>query len=171
MNESAERALSILTKHPRSEGEIGNCLPPAGTIAGLRPLTYLACPYSSTDPKLVEWRSIATKATAWLLMNEGWNVFSPITHSHPLHKLGDCRGDWKFWEKIDREFLGVSQRMIVLLLEGWKASVGVQAEIDIAKEQGIKISYLAVCKTRSSGRRLQRVAHSRSRVFRVQGVF
>jgi len=111
-----------------------------------RPLTYLACPYSSPDKSLVEWRyQQATKAAGWLLTKRGLNVFSPITHSHPLHKAaGGCPGDWKFWEKIDREYLSCSQRLVVLMLAGWRKSVGVQAEIKIAEEQGIPVEYLVV---------------------------
>jgi hypothetical protein len=41
----------------------------------------------------------ATEIT-YNLVQDGYNVFSPITHSHPLHKLG-LKGDWEFWKKID----------------------------------------------------------------------
>jgi len=63
----------------------------------------------------MEWRyEQATKAAAWLISQHELNVFSPITHSHPLHKLGGCKGDWHFWEKIDREYLGASNTLLIL---------------------------------------------------------
>jgi hypothetical protein len=49
-----------------------------------KPFAYLACPYSHQD----SWRRIArfraaNKAAAELLL-AGVNVYSPISHSHPL---------------------------------------------------------------------------------------
>lgn len=109
-----------------------------------RPLTYLACPYSSPDDSVRRQRfEQVTKAAAWLIKTHGLNVFSPITHSHPLHELGALDGSWDFWKRIDTEFLDCSCRMIVLALPGWRDSVGVQAEIKIAQEQKIPVVYLA----------------------------
>jgi Domain of unknown function (DUF1937) len=119
----------------------GDCGEPHDTPA--RPLTYLACPYSDPSPGVMEWRyEQATKAAAWLISKHELNVFSPITHSHPLHMLGGCKGDWGFWEKIDREYLGASNALVVLYLDGWNRSVGVDAEVTIAKEMGIRVDFL-----------------------------
>lgn len=111
--------------------------------SGYRPLTYLGCPYSCEDPAEKEWRyKQVTLAASWLTAERGLTVFSPITHSHPMHTLGGCDGDWKCWERIDREYLAVSKELIVLLLEGWDKSVGLFAEIKIAKEAGLLVRYL-----------------------------
>ena len=97
-----------------------------------RPLTYLASPYSHPEEVVRERRfRMVTDAAAWLIENKGWNVFSPITHSHPLADLGGLKGDWEVWKQIDTEYLGVSQRMVVLQLDGWNKSTGVLAEIKI----------------------------------------
>jgi hypothetical protein len=114
------------------------------------PLTYLACPYSSPDPAIRKWRyEQATKAAAWLITSQGLNVFSPITHSHPLHELGGIAGDWATWEQFDRGYLGVSKQLVVLLLEGWDGSKGVKAETEIAQYLGLEVWYLVPL---SSGR-------------------
>ena len=108
-----------------------------------KPLTYLACPYSHDSLEVKQWRfEEATKAASWLIKEYGWNVFSPITHSHPLHTFGGCSGDWKYWAKIDREYLEASERMVVLLVSGWRLSTGVTAELAIAGELGIPVSYI-----------------------------
>ena len=114
-----------------------------------RPLTYLAVPYSfkHEDPEQVrmthQFRFLeATKAAAWLMNLHAWNVFSPITHSHPLHKYAAMRGDWEFWKKIDTEFLQISARIIVLGLEGWRTSAGVTAELKISDELGLPKYFL-----------------------------
>jgi len=110
--------------------------------ASYRPLTYLACPYSHKDPKVKAERCVfADSATAYLINIKKWNVFSPITHSHPL-SLSGLRGDWEFWQKIDVEYLRLSERVVVLQLPGWDTSVGVTAEVEIAKQMGIPIHYL-----------------------------
>jgi hypothetical protein len=110
----------------------------------LKPLIYLASPYSHPDARVKESRfKAAVRAATWLMgCDPARNVFSPIVHSHPLHKLGGLRGDWKFWSKIDREYLTVSHKLIVLLLDGWKESVGVQAELDIANDLDIPVGFL-----------------------------
>jgi hypothetical protein len=107
-----------------------------------RPLTYLACPYSDPRDFVREQRFEAcTLATVWLIKNHGLNVFSPITHSHPLHERG-LAGNWEFWKRIDTEYLNCSNRLVVLAIPGWKESTGVTAEIKIAQEQNISAGQL-----------------------------
>lgn len=107
-----------------------------------RPLTYLASPYSHKDPAVIKDRVRGvTQATVWLIREKDWNVFSPIVHSHPLAEAG-LQGGWGFWKLIDTEYLSVSARMVVLAIEGWRESVGVQAEIKIAEGMGIPVYYM-----------------------------
>jgi hypothetical protein len=108
-----------------------------------RPLTYLACPYSHPIPEVREWRAKqATFATAELIRERGWNVFSPITHSHPLHITAGLDGSWQFWERIDTEYISLSARMVVLMLPGWRDSVGIKSEIAIAKKKRVPVFYM-----------------------------
>jgi len=110
-----------------------------------RPLTYLACPYSHQDDavRAFRFRAATLAAAWWMKMYPRSNVFSPITHSAPLHDIACMRGDWSFWKRIDTEYLRVSRRLVVLTLFGWEQSVGVQAEIKLAKKMKIPIRYLA----------------------------
>jgi hypothetical protein len=108
-----------------------------------RPLVYLACPYTHKDPKVREYRfHMANKAAAWLTINKKI-PFSPITHSHPISAVTDLPTTWEFWEGHDRAYLSCSNELCVLTLPGWEKSKGVQAELVIAKEMGIKITYLS----------------------------
>src|SRR5579872_1599540 len=95
------------------------------TVANaFRPLTYLAVPYSYKCPNPLVAKTVqrfrfeaCTKAAGWLMNAYGWNIFSPITHSHPMHLLcPDIRGDWEFWKKIDLEYIACCCRMVVLTL-------------------------------------------------------
>jgi hypothetical protein len=108
-----------------------------------RPLTYLACPYTADTAKLRRERfAAAIKAAKYLMESEGLNVFSPITHSHPLHEIG-MRGDWEFWKRIDTEYLRLSEKVVVLMMPGWVESAGVTAEIKLATSMGIPVEYLS----------------------------
>lgn len=109
-----------------------------------RPLTYLACPYShkSSTVRAFRFRAATQAAAWWMEKYPRSNVFSPITHSAPLHDIAGMRGDWSFWKRIDTEYLRVSRRLVVLKIPGWEESVGVQAEIRLAKQMDIPIVYL-----------------------------
>jgi hypothetical protein len=89
---------------------------------------YLAIPYSGMEES--SFRQ-ANEATVHLL-NMGFNVFSPITHSHPLTRY-NLPGTWDFWEQIDYQFLDWSDRLLVVIPEEGIDKVlhskGVQAEI------------------------------------------
>ena len=75
------------------------------------------------------------------LMRQGRKVYSPISHTHPIAQYGLPKG-WDFWEQYDRAILSRCTEVIVLMLHGWKESKGVTAEIEIAKELGLPVSYL-----------------------------
>ena len=102
-------------------------------------LIYLGCPYSHPDRAVrVERFEKVTKVAA-KLVEVGYHVYSPITHSHPMAEVGNLPGDWAFWERQDRIYLEMSKAMFVLCLKGWRESKGLRAEIDIANELKIPI--------------------------------
>lgn len=105
-------------------------------------MTYLASPYTHPDPTVREQRFHAACATAAQLMREGHVVFSPVAHSHPLTAYG-LPGDWAFWERHDRVHLERCDEVVVLMLDGWEESEGVQAEIAVAQRLGKPVSYRA----------------------------
>lgn len=105
-------------------------------------LTYLACPYSHPDPDVRQRRHEAVNRVAGMLMKKGMLVFSPISHTHPIAVECDMPKGWDFWHAYDRAFIEASERIIVLMLEGWQDSVGVKAEIAIAAELGIPVEYI-----------------------------
>jgi hypothetical protein len=108
----------------------------------IRPLTYLACPYSHPDRAVRVARFDAANRAAGKLMREGHHVFSPISHTHPIAEVADLPLGWEFWEGFDRAYLAHSWRVVVLMLDGWRESKGVTAEICIANEQGLPIEYI-----------------------------
>ncbi len=103
-------------------------------------MIYLASPYSHPDPMVRETRfDAACRATA-ALIRAGHVVFSPIVHGHPLVGFG-LPTDWAFWQRHDLEFLRRCDELLVLKIDGWKKSAGVQAEIELAAALGRRVSY------------------------------
>lgn len=105
-------------------------------------LIYLACPYSSPDPKVRESRFLAVNSAAAELMRQGLHVFSPISHTHPIALAGDLPLGWEFWQAYDRAILRTCKKLIVLKLEGWDCSAGISGEIAIAHEFGIGVEMM-----------------------------
>ncbi len=111
-------------------------------------LTYLACPYSHPEADVRHGRFVnVTRAASWLMSHKDRNVFSPITHCHPMHQIAGLRGDWPFWKRIDTQYLKMSRRLVVLIIPGWDKSVGVLAEIGIARRLGIPVLFLKITKS------------------------
>ena len=104
-------------------------------------MIYLASPYSHPDPSVREFRFREACRAAAKLMRLGKAVFSPIAHGHCICTHG-LPTDWRFWEPFDRVQLERCDEVVVLMLDGWRESVGVQAEIRIAGQLGKPVRYL-----------------------------
>jgi nucleoside 2-deoxyribosyltransferase len=102
-------------------------------------MIYLAGPYSHPDHHVRCKRYRALTKFAARLMKAGLNVYSPITHSHPMTEFVDLPTDWEFWQRVDREYIEKCDLMLVLCLDGWTESVGVTAECHIAKSLGLPV--------------------------------
>jgi hypothetical protein len=107
-------------------------------------LVYLAMPYSHPDAKVRRQRFETVNRLAAKLMAKGMHIFSPISHTHPIAEAGDLPVGWEFWEQYDRTILAVCCALIVVCADGFRQSAGVRAEIEIAKEMGLPITYICV---------------------------
>jgi nucleoside 2-deoxyribosyltransferase len=105
-------------------------------------MIYLASPYTHPDTHIRQWRFREACRAAAALLRAGVTVFSPIAHSHPLARFG-MPTSWEFWSQVDREYLSRCDVLAVLTLAGWRESVGVQAEIQLAHELGIPVVYVS----------------------------
>lgn len=109
---------------------------------------YLACPYTSKEPNLQhklwteEYRFHCANRAAAKLLNDGHFVYSPISHCHPMAIDAKLPGDWAFWQKYCKVSLKWCNRVMVLKIDGWETSTGVQAEIKLAKDMGLEIDYM-----------------------------
>lgn len=105
-------------------------------------IVYLVCPYSDPDRAVRVLRFEAANRAAGMLMRRGLNVFSPISHTHPIAEACDLPLGFDFWEKYDRAFIEHSSEVYVLKVAGWVASIGVRREIAIATSLGIPVLWL-----------------------------
>ena len=104
-------------------------------------IVYLASPFTHKDTAVREARYQAACRQAAEMMRCGIVVFSPIAHSVAIAAHG-LPIEWAFWEKYDRAFLEMCDEVWVLMLDGWKTSVGVQAEIAMAMALGKQVVFV-----------------------------
>jgi hypothetical protein len=104
-------------------------------------MIYLASPYSHPDPLVRQARFEAACRAAAELVNAGHAVIAPVVQGHPLVRYG-VPGDWAFWEPLAREYLARCDKLVVLQLDGWRESQGVQAELALARALGKRVDYL-----------------------------
>lgn len=103
---------------------------------------YLATPYSDPDPVIMQTRFEVVNRVAGDLIRKGFIVFSPISHNHVIAKVGGLPTGWDFWLEYDKTFIVWCDKVYILMQDGWKDSVGVNTEIEIAKQMGKPIIYI-----------------------------
>jgi nucleoside 2-deoxyribosyltransferase len=104
-------------------------------------MIYLCSPYTHPDPAVVQRRFDAVCRAAAELIRQGQIVFSPVAHSHPIARYG-LPGNWAFWQRQDLALLAACDELVVLKLDGWQHSRGVQAEIAAAKALGKPVAFV-----------------------------
>jgi hypothetical protein len=106
-------------------------------------MIYLAVPYTHEDEKVRIERFEAVNRFAAFLVDSGEFVYSPISHCHPIISVSDLSTGWEYWKAYDEMMIGHCSELFVLCLEGWRKSIGVNAEIEIAKKLGLQVRYFA----------------------------
>ena len=109
-------------------------------------MIYLASPYMHADPEVKRARhDAAVRAAIRIMAETGEAVFSPIAHSHLMHVWSDGKigGDWRQWAEFDRAVIAACSTFYVLMLDGWEQSVGIKAELEIARGLGLRVVFAA----------------------------
>ena len=102
-------------------------------------MIYLASPYTSPSDAVQDCRFASACAAAARLMQEGHIIFSPIVHGHSVAQHGDLPAEWAFWRPWCIAMLDKADELWVLLLEGWRESVGILAEVEHAYAHGMAV--------------------------------
>lgn len=102
-------------------------------------LYYLGTPYRA-DP-VNNFNRVNSIAAA--LLEKGINVFSPISHSHPIGAVlpKEINASHTFWMSVDEPFMWLCDGLIVVQSPGWESSRGLAEEIGHFKGQGKRIVY------------------------------
>ena len=106
-------------------------------------LIYVASPYYHDNPLVMSTRYDAVAYFCYLMLRHELTPFSPICHWHPMKANGNTFKD------IDNDLIRVNMEMLkkcdillVLQLNGWKESHGVNAEVAQARELGLEVRYI-----------------------------
>lgn len=102
-------------------------------------MIYIAAPYSSGLPTVVESRLVETTKFVMTLLSQGVPAFSPVLYFHPLAMAMGLPTDAGHWHNHNMQFLRKADAMFVLRLTGWDQSKGVQIETKIAKALGMQV--------------------------------
>jgi hypothetical protein len=103
-------------------------------------LVYIAAPYSHIDNRIRRCRVRAATKYAGELIQKGYNVFSPLTHSVPIAEMIGI-DDGK-WIARDLVFMKIIDELHILKLPGWVVSKGVQEEIKYAMKLKKEVVYV-----------------------------
>lgn|SRR4030067_468112 len=103
---------------------------------------YLASPYTDKDPQVRELRYEIVEKIAASLMQQGFHIFSPIVHCHPMAVKYSLPKEIDFWHEYDRMMLSKSALVLVARIDGWRESKGVAFEMNLARELKIPVVYI-----------------------------
>ena len=106
-------------------------------------MIYLASPYSHPAPTIRHRRFRAACRAAGTLLRAGLMVYSPIAHSAAIAACGLDDMDHDFWMHVDRPYLEWCHMVMVLTLDGWRDSRGVNIEIAQARAMGKPVSFIS----------------------------
>lgn len=109
---------------------------------------YLASPYSYLgNNRLIGWmvrwwRFRKVSDAAVYLIKNGYTCIEPIATCHYKSSRYDLPTGYQYWQRRDRWFIRKCEGIIVLTLNGWIDSEGVQDEIQYARSRGLDVIYL-----------------------------
>lgn len=107
-------------------------------------LGKLDCPYQKKA--LLQKRVDYTRKRVHEFLIQGYRVFSPISHCYEIANEYGLPQEYEWWQEQDRHFVGLSDEVWVLSMEdtygGFTQSIGMQDEIEYAKELGIPVKFI-----------------------------
>lgn len=101
---------------------------------------YLGCPYTHSDPEIMEQRAkIATVMAGYYMKKHNYLVFSPVTQGHEICKYG-VNHEFEAWKEMDLSIIkNWANEFHYLPLEGYRESKGLRQEFEFAKKHGLVI--------------------------------
>jgi hypothetical protein len=104
---------------------------------------YLAAPYTHESSVVMNQRFEEINKMAAELLTNGFHVFSPISHAHPINEIAGLGRGFIKWMDYDLSIIALwADEVWVMQMDGWKESVGVQCEISFATKLGMSIIFI-----------------------------
>jgi hypothetical protein len=116
-------------------------------------LWYMAHPYTSIDaegrfvPEAEDANFQLANHRAAELLKRGYNIYSPISHTHPIHRacpefLGNR--EHEMWYHLDNDLISRTNFDGIILPPGWQESKGCCAERELFEAAGKAIKHYNV---------------------------
>jgi len=106
------------------------------------PLLYFANPFTHKSKKVMKERYVKIDRAAARLWKLGVQTYPPIALNARWNQYEEFNHTWDAWEDFDKNLLERCDGLLVLMLDGWEKSVGVNSEIEYARELGLPIGYV-----------------------------
>ena len=106
-------------------------------------MMYISTPFTHEDPEVEKQRVEEAEDVTCLIIRywEDYVVpFCPIAYTGRLQKKLRPNINWL---EFDKEFLKLFDSVMVVKMEGWEESVGVNYEIDLARKERKEILYVS----------------------------
>lgn len=104
-------------------------------------MIYIAAPYGHEDRAVIEVRMELFYRLDAQLSRAGEHTISPL-HKVEMCKRSEMPDNWVFWENYSYDLLSRCDKLVVMMMDGWVESPGVQAEIKYSVEHGIPVEYI-----------------------------
>ena len=106
-------------------------------------MIYIASPYSDPDVEVRNKRTLEVTKYAGFLHGRGDIAISPIVYGHALVRVTPTLGeDIYSWERFCKALLSKCTSIDLLMLEGWKDSLGIKMELKKAKVLGMCVRFI-----------------------------
>lgn len=105
-----------------------------------KPIIYFANPFTHEDISIQLFRTQMIRDILVKVLNEQDAIipFSPVSYTQPFEAYCAPDFDWYAW---DIQFLARCDGMLVIQMEGWSISEGIQKEIRYCRDNGIQFEY------------------------------
>ena len=113
-------------------------------------LWYFAHPYTCKDengnyvPEGEDANFNVCNYRSGRLLARGYNIYSPISHTHPIHRASPvflARHEHELWYELDLDFIAKTDFTGIILAPGWKSSKGCMLEKETFEDQGKPVLY------------------------------
>ena len=103
---------------------------------------YVASPYSKYPGGMEAAFHEVCRAAAWLV-KQGVKVFCPIAHTHPIAVAGNMDlADHEIWMPQDGPFMDAASCMVIVEMESFDTSYGIQQEHNAFIAAGKRVYHL-----------------------------